>query len=164
VVPPSTLQIRASHHHLAQCLVKGYDHTEASAVTGYTPGYISILMGDPAFQQLLATYQSRREAVFVDAMERMKTAGLSAMDELMHRLEDDPADWSKRELMSFQELCLGRGAARDGAQGGAVSQQVVVNVGFQTAQHEPLGDAKGPSAAPDTSAAQSARDLDWEDI
>lgn len=107
------LKIRHSHHLLAQALATGRTQAEVSLLTGYSPSYISIIKEDPAFAELLAYYAGNREKAFVDVLDRMKSLGLSSLDELQARLADDPDGWSKRELMDLSELMLvkGRGGA-----------------------------------------------------
>ncbi|HKU52983.1 MAG TPA: hypothetical protein VJQ25_10980 [Nitrospira sp.] len=103
----SLLSIRHSHHHLAQLIAAGnLTMGEISQITGYCISRISVLKADPLFKQLLATYSENRKAIFVDAMERMKTLGLSTLDELQKRLEDEPEKFSRRELMEMSKLLL----------------------------------------------------------
>jgi hypothetical protein len=99
-------KLRASHHQLAQLLAQGRPDTEVSLITGYAPTRISILKSDPTFQELMASYQTVRNQVFVDTLERMKILGLSTLDELQERLETDPERWSNRELMEMADLML----------------------------------------------------------
>lgn len=98
--------LRASHHQLAQLLAQGRPDTEVSLITGYSPSRISILKSDPTFKELMSSYQSLREQVFVDTLERMKILGLSTLDELQERLENAPERWSNRELMEMADLML----------------------------------------------------------
>ena len=136
-VPPGMsrqVQMRHAHHQLAQCLAKGIDDTEASLISGYSTNYISILRGDPSFQELLANYGEERKAVFVDVMERMKALGLHTLEELQARMEEDPDKFSNRELQELAKMLLidvnGKGGgAGAGAGGGGVS----VSVSFVTA-------------------------------
>lgn len=100
------LQIRHSHHELARNLAAGMSEAEASLVTGYSSSYISVLKADPAFRELLAYYATQVELRFVDLVDRMKTLGLSTIDELQRRLEVEPDGWTRRELMELAELCL----------------------------------------------------------
>lgn len=139
-------QIRHSHHQLAQLLSTGAENAEAAYITGYTPQYISILKGDPTFQELTAYYAAQREHTFVDAIERMRSLGLNTLEELQNRLEEDPSSFSNRELMEQTELMLikpmaatrgiiplGGARAPDGSGSG-----VQVNVNFvQTTPREP---------------------------
>jgi hypothetical protein len=130
------LRVRHSHHQLAQVLARGSDHIEASLITGYSTVYIwKLTQEDPTFKDLLAHYGEERKAVFVDVLERMKVLGLSSLDELAARLEDDPEGWSKRELMEMAELMLVKGRQGAGTSAGLPAGPAVsVNVKFVTAQ------------------------------
>lgn len=147
-------QLRHSHHQLAQLLARGTEQAEAALITGYAPATISRLVTqDRAFGELLVHYRIEREAVFVDVLERMKVLGLSTLDELQARLEDDAEGWSRRELMEMAELMLVKGRQQgSGAQGSAVPA-VSVSVKFVTAE-------RGGQAE----ASADAVDLAWKDV
>lgn len=129
-------QIRHTHHQLARLLAEGKSQTEASLITGYNPSYISVLKTDPSFMELMTYYSSQGEQVFVDVFERMRSLGLSTLDELQTRLETDPDSYSLRELMEQAELMLikpmtaTRSSLPIAASGGANSHGVQVNVNF----------------------------------
>lgn len=130
------LALRHSHHQLAQLLAKGLEHGEVSLITGYSLAYISVMMADPAFRELLDYYAGVRELVFVDVLERMKALGLSTLDELQERLAMDPGKFSQRDLMELTELLLvkGRGAPGGGAGTGGGASPVTVSVQFVTSK------------------------------
>jgi hypothetical protein len=109
-------RIRHSHHLLARLMAEGRPQEECALISGFSPSWISNLKGDPAFNELLAYYQTQREQVFIDVAERMKVLGLSTLDELQHRLEIAPDDWSRRELMELADLMLLRGRQMGTAQ------------------------------------------------
>lgn len=137
VPAPSLLHVRYVHHQLAMYLAKGVRAEEISLITGYTPATISRLKNDPAFKQLLAHYNDQSELAFVDVLERMKTLGLSTLDELQRRLEEEPEGFAKRELMEMFELMLvkGRGVpgGQSAGQGTGAGAGVTVNVKFVSA-------------------------------
>lgn len=134
---PVLKQIRHSHHQLARLLATGTDIAEAALITGYNPSYISKIKTDPSFCSLLEYYHEQREQLFVDVVERMRTLGLSTLDELQNRLEEEPDEWSRRELMEMAELMLVKpAAARTNLNVTAPAPQVAVNVRFVTAHHE----------------------------
>lgn len=103
---PAIQSLRATHHQLAQLLVRGVTESEASLITGYSLSRISILKSDPTFSELLANYSTQRELAFADTLDRMRILGLSALDELQERLESSPEKWSNREVMEMAELML----------------------------------------------------------
>jgi len=132
----SLVQIRHTHHQLARLLAEGRSNTDASRLTGYSPTYVSILKDDPSFQELVAHYAMQEEMHHVDVLERMKLLGLSTLDTLQERLEDDPASFSNRELMEQAELMLvkpmvaTRGGILPGVAAGPASNGVSINVNF----------------------------------
>jgi hypothetical protein len=133
------LQIRNSHHALARLLAQGTKQEEASLITGYSPAYISTLKNDPAFEELLSYYATQREQIFVDVLERMKSLGLSTLEELQHRLETEPEKWQRRELMELAELMVVKPmAAKLGAQGPGGGNGVTVNVSFVATKAKPV--------------------------
>jgi len=134
----SLTQIRHSHHQLAQLLSEGRTQHEAALLSGYSPTYVSILKDDPSFQELIAYYAQQQELVYVNVLERMKSLGLSTIDELQSRLEEDPSGFSNRELMEQAELMLvkpmvaTRGGILPGASSGPGVQSggISLNVNF----------------------------------
>lgn len=126
-------QIRHSHHRLAELLAQGTDQVEASRLTGYNNAYISVLQTDPTFKELITYYSVQKEQTFVDVIERMRSLGLSTLDELQSRLESDPSSYSNRELMEQAELTLIKPMAASRGQiqpGQAGNTGVSVNVKF----------------------------------
>lgn len=103
-------KLRYSHHQVARLLTQGASTAEICLITGYAPGTISGLKADPTFKELLATYSTERAVAFADVLERMKTAGISALEEIQERLNSEPEKWTKRELMEVAELMLVKGA------------------------------------------------------
>ncbi len=128
----SLLSIRHSHHHLAQLLAAGeLNQNEISLITGYCPSRISILKRDPLFRQLMETYAENRRAIFVDALERMKNLGLSSLDELQRRLEEDPEKFTRRELMEMSKILLSEPKGSGvGGNGNSSSPNIALNVKF----------------------------------
>jgi hypothetical protein len=91
---PPLKKIRDSHHSLARVLASGSSEGDASIITGYSPGRISVLKADPQFQELLAFYRETATEVVADFRARMADMGLEALEELRDRLHDKPEDFS----------------------------------------------------------------------
>jgi hypothetical protein len=115
---PTRKSLRYSHHRAAQLLAQGQTRYEVSLVTGYTPDYITSLQSDPAFKGLLAYYAGEREKIFLDTVERMRQVGITALEELQTRLEEEPEKWSRQDLMLMTKLLL-TDPMKVGANGGA---------------------------------------------
>jgi len=150
-------RITHSHHRLAQLLAQGHDVTEVALLTGYQPSYIySLRNNNPAFKELLFSYEQERRQVFVDVMERMKVLGLTTLDELQARLAEDPGGWSNRELMDMAEMLLVKPAANQRnlavMTGGPASP--TVNITFVDPGHSPPTIDATPNPIPQIKAAE----------
>jgi hypothetical protein len=139
---PSLLKIRHQHHQLAQLLARGHSQTHASFLSGYSVSRISILLQDPMFQNLVAYYQGTEELAHIEVMERMQALGISTLDELQARMEENPDKFQNRELMELAELTLVKAMQRKAGSGaGAVGSGggVNINVKFVGAAQAPSG-------------------------
>lgn len=97
IKPTQLTRIRDRHHALARCLASGMSNTEASAVTGYDPSRISILLSDPTFKELLQGYRSIEQGLLADFTERATTLTLTVMENLQEKAENG-------DLSSSEEL------------------------------------------------------------
>jgi hypothetical protein len=103
---PSVKNLRASHHRLAELLARGTPGVEVSAITGYSQSYISSIQRAPAFADLVNYYSTQNQQIYVDALERLKTLGLTSVEELQARIDESPEKFSPRELMELVQLTL----------------------------------------------------------
>lgn len=88
--PKQTLQrIRDSHHAPARYMAMGLRDQQIAAMTGYTLAYLSLLKGDPAFQELVQHYSNHEGEEFRDLQERMSLLAQDAMEEIGMRLRDE---------------------------------------------------------------------------
>lgn len=106
--------LRHGHHAIAQALAQGHGHDTVALLTGYDPDYISRLLTYQMFKDLVAHYAAQQAQVFVDVAQRMKEAGLTALDELQSRLVEAPDKWTNTQLMEFTDLTLVKGQGKSG--------------------------------------------------
>lgn len=99
--PRALQRIHASHHSLARCLATGMKPGQAGLITGYSPGRISILQGDPAFQALVADYAQEAKSVFADLASRMNDLSLDAIEILQERLHANPETFTVPVLLEL---------------------------------------------------------------
>lgn len=130
------LRIKNTHHTAARLVAEGKRNIEISAITGYSPAWISSLQQDPSFKELIAYYQANKEAQFVDFHARLAALGLSTIEELQERMETHPEQFTPKELIMMGEMALDRsvtpGAKTQGANGQATP--VAISVTFVTPQ------------------------------
>ena len=69
---------------------------------------LSVLRGDPAFEELIAFYQGDKAKPVLDLQERMTSLALDATQELQDRLELDPEKVSTDQLLDTIKLTADR--------------------------------------------------------
>lgn len=99
IKPKPVQRLRDRHHALARCLAQGMTNAEASAVTGYDPSRISILLGSPDFKGLVEHYRKIEDSLLGEFTDRATTLTLTAMNELQDRIEDAPQEISTTTLL-----------------------------------------------------------------
>lgn len=109
VTPVPVLQrLRHRHHLLARLIAQGTKDADVAAISGYDPSRISVLKQDPAFRELISHYKSQVDEVFISVHERLLTLGLSSIDEMTDRIEQNPESFSTQDLMELIKLSADR--------------------------------------------------------
>lgn len=108
IQPTSLQRITNRHHALARCLASGMSATEAGLCTGYTGSRISVLRGDPAFEELIAFYQGEKGLPVQDLQEKMASLATDTIVELHERLELAPESFAIGELHDQLKLVADR--------------------------------------------------------
>jgi hypothetical protein len=126
--------LRHSHHQMARLIAIGTKVADVALITGYSPGYISSLKGDPAFAELISHYHEKQDEIFVDAIKRLKELGLVALEVALERISTDDKQWTRKDILEVIELAFGKGAGlgldgRSGVGGKAVPP-VAIEVTF----------------------------------
>jgi hypothetical protein len=106
--PMAVKRLSQRHHGLARSLAAGMAPGEAAIVHGYDPSRVSILQGDPAFEELVEFYSDKVDTAFVEVVEHLAGLSHDAISELQTRLEDAPEDFSNKELLGLMEATLDR--------------------------------------------------------
>lgn len=98
---PALKRISERHHALARNLAAGLSPGEAAVVIGMCASRVSVLQGDPAFQELLQFYRSEKDASFADMYEQLAGLSKDALLLMRERLEDSPEDFSNPQLLEI---------------------------------------------------------------
>lgn len=132
--------LRSPHHQLARLIAQGVKGPDIQMITGYTPSRISVLKGDPAFQELVSYYAGQTEEVFVDVHKRMAQVGVMAMEELQTRLEEEPEKIGVTTLMDIIDMTHGPKAkvADQKLPPGQGAPPVSLNITFHAPQARPI--------------------------
>ena len=98
-------QIRDHHHRLAVLVAQGKRTGEIAAETGMSLSRISILKSDPAFQQLVAAYRDKCEAIEFDAyatiVAKRHHLELLLMEAMESRVSDQEETIDNRTLLEM---------------------------------------------------------------
>ena len=142
-------KLRNTHHALARLIAQGVENNEISAITGYTPSRISTLKNDPAFAELVAYYSSQVKEVFVDVASRIAAVGLTALEELQDRLEDEPDKFTIGQLQSLVDSTIGpKAKGPQGNLGGPAVAPVNLSISFVSPNHSEPGKVVDATPAP----------------
>lgn len=152
IQPTHLKRITDRHHALARCLATGMSATEACLVTGYTPSRVSVLRGDPSFEELIAFYQGDKAKPVLDLQDRMTSLALDATAELQERLELDPDKVSTDQLLDTIKLT----ADRTGH--GPQSKNTNFNVNVNLGDRMKAARERVPAGRPQITAETSGRD------
>lgn len=110
IKPSHIARLSERHHALARCLASGLSVSDACAITGYTPSRVSILKGDPSFEELISFYTEAKGEMVLDLGAKMLANAREAATILAERLEDEPAAIGIDTLLDIQKI----GADRTG--------------------------------------------------
>lgn len=106
---PTVARIRDSHHSLARLIALGKSNEEVAAITGYSPGRISVLRTkDPAFKELVEFYRSRVDEQFLDFTYRTAEMRNDALAVLHERIVEDPDRVENKELIEALKFSADR--------------------------------------------------------
>jgi len=105
---PAVARLRHSHHLLARLLAEGRRPNECAMITGYSPSRISILQNDPTFQDLVSSYRSQVQEIYVSVHERRAQLGVDSIEELQARLDEHPEKFSIADLQEMMKLTMDR--------------------------------------------------------
>lgn len=86
IQPTHVQRITDRHHALARCLASGMSVTEACLVTGYTPSRVSILRGDPSFEELMAHYTEVNGELTLNYQQKAAIARNLATDIVIEKM------------------------------------------------------------------------------
>lgn len=141
---PTVIALRASHHELARLLAQDEPLEVISAMTGYSPSWISNLRRDPSMDRLIEHYRVQKDLVYVDLLERQKLLGVMVVQELTARVAEKAQDMSSRELGEiFKEVVKPGTSPQGGAPAPPLAPPVAIQINFVPGQ----GRALSPSSS-----------------
>jgi hypothetical protein len=110
VKPKAVVRLRERHHALARNIASGMREADAAAVSGYDLSRVSILKGDPAFQELIAFYKEDVDKAYANLHETLAGMSLDAALIIRDRMEEEPEKLKTDQLLEITKM----GADRTG--------------------------------------------------
>lgn len=160
---PEVQRMTNRHHSLARLLAEGRSGVECSAITGHSNSRISILQDDPAFAELIAFYKSQLGVVYLSVHERLAALGISCMEELQARIEDNPGEFTARELREIMETAFNKSVAPDKSPKGGLGMvgggALAININFPASPHAGTPQLVRPSGGTLELSAEESDDL-----
>jgi len=108
VTTPDLKAIRHTHHRLAQLLAGGMDEMVAAKLCNYSISRVSILKGDPAFQELLAHYSNVVDDAFSDFATAAGELSVDVVHRLQQMLDEEPEKISPGTLIEMGKFLADR--------------------------------------------------------
>jgi hypothetical protein len=104
----SIKKLSERHHALARLIAAGAAPSEAAMVIGYELSRVSVLQGDPSFQELVSFYRDKVDTEFAETMGQLAGLSKDLLMELRNRFDDDPSKFSLRDIKEFLGFTLDR--------------------------------------------------------
>ena len=104
--PKDLKKIREKHHHVARLVADGLSQRLVSQICGYSEAYISVLLNNPSMIELVELYRIQNGKATQLAVEKLKTVGLKALEQLDEKL--DANGLNNQELIAAAKLGLDR--------------------------------------------------------
>ncbi len=101
-------RIRAAHHRIALLLAFGYKQVEVAKMTGYSSNYISELLHDPSFADLLKSYQSQAIEIETDTFKQLSLLTVDSIAEVHERLLQQPEAFTNKDLLDLIKTAADR--------------------------------------------------------
>lgn len=104
--PTNMSKIREKWHNVARLVSKGMTHRLVASITGYDPNYLSVLLNNPAMQELVEMYRIQAGSAAEVITEKLRTVGGKALEKLAEKIDADGLN--ANELIQASKLGLDR--------------------------------------------------------
>lgn len=104
--PKDLKRVREKHHSVARLIAAGTTQRLTATITGYSESYLSILLNNPAMQELVDYYRIQRGNAVEVVAEKLRYGALGAVERLVDKMESDQLD--ANALLGLAKLGLDR--------------------------------------------------------
>jgi hypothetical protein len=136
-------KLRETHHAIARMLAAGAKDFQICAEIGYSATRISTLKTSPMFMELVEFYRNKATQAFMTGQEKLAMIGITAINEVAERLEENPEKFNNRELLELIEMAGDRTFAPSKSQKGNPSGVSIPAININFVSTSPEGAAQG---------------------
>lgn len=104
--PKDLKRVREKHHSVARLIAAGTTQRLTATITGYSESYLSILLNNPAMQELVDYYRIQRGNAVEVVAEKLRAGAMGAVERLVDKMEADQLD--ANALLGLAKLGLDR--------------------------------------------------------
>ena len=123
--PANLARIKERHHSVARMVAGGLTQRMVAQLCGYTESYLSILLNNPAMQELVELYRIQQGGSSQLIVEKLKTVGMKAMERLEEQIDADKLN--NNELIQAAKLGLDRGGHGPTSNQHILSEQHIID-------------------------------------
>ena len=106
---PSPLQrLSSRHRQIAKYIASGARTSDTAAKFGLSISRVSILKGDPTFQDLVRFYSGLEEDKHVGLLEVLEGLATDSVTTLIDRMEEDAEQFTTQELVIIAKMAADR--------------------------------------------------------
>lgn len=104
--PRDLKRVRERHHSVARLIAAGTTQRLTATITGFTESYLSILLNNPAMQELVDYYRIQRGNAVEVVAEKLRAGAMGAVERLVDKMESNELD--ANALLGLAKLGLDR--------------------------------------------------------
>lgn len=99
--------VKEKHHMAARMKAQGMSQTLIASLAGYTESYLSVLLNNPAMDELVAYYRAQVSNAADSIAEKLRSTSMRAVEKLSEKMDSD-AGLSENALLGLAKLGLDR--------------------------------------------------------
>lgn len=100
-------KVREKHHSVARMIAQGLTQRLVASISGYTESYLSILLDNPAMEELVTFYRLQSGNATEVIGEKLREVGMTALEKISQKLENEEM-LSTQDLIAISKLGLDR--------------------------------------------------------
>lgn len=106
--PANLKRLREKHHSVARLVASGLTQRLVAQMAGYTESYVSVLLNNPAMQELVDLYRVQYGSSALIIGEKLRSVGMKALEAIDEKFSSTQGITDVHELTAIAKLGLDR--------------------------------------------------------